>query len=142
MTGTQQQYPPAEGIATQMDQTQRFPTELRLSDRGARLRVTFEEGEQFTMSAQYLRVHSPSAEVRGHGPGQAVLQTGKENVVIAEIEPVGNYAVRLRFSDGHDTGLYSWKLLYDLGSNHDTYWARYQQRLAEAGEKDGNTDGD
>jgi DUF971 family protein len=115
-----------------MDEQPRFPTELRLSDSGRRLQVTFEDGERFTMSAEYLRVHSPSAEVRGHGPGQEVLQRGKESVAISRIEPVGNYAVRLVFDDGHDTGLYTWKILYDLGSNRDRYWARYRERLAQA----------
>lgn len=125
-----------------MDEQQRFPTELRLSEQGRRLTVTFEDGERFVMSAQYLRVHSPSAEVKGHGPGQEILQTGKENVAISRIEPIGNYAVRLVFDDGHDTGLYSWKLLYDLGSNMDEYWARYQQRLAQAGAGGREADGD
>jgi len=80
-----------------------------------------------------LRVYSPSAEVRGHGPGQNVLQVGKESVGINEIEPVGNYAVRLVFDDGHDTGIYSWDYLYDLGENRDKYWSDYLQALKDAG---------
>jgi DUF971 family protein len=123
-----------------MSQASHFPTELRLSDQGRRLRVTFDDGQQFAMSAEFLRVHSPSAEVRGHGPGQEVLQVGKENVRVLRIEPIGNYAVRLVFDDEHDSGLYSWKLLYDLGSHHDTYWARYQARLAEARDAKGSSD--
>ncbi len=123
-------------MSPRKDQPQRFPTELRLSKGGRELRVTFEDGEQYTMSAEYLRVHSPSAEVRGHGEGQETLQLGKENVAISRIEPIGNYAVRLVFDDGHDTGLYSWPLLYDLGANQDANWARYQQRVKEAGHGD------
>ena len=85
------------------------------------------------MSAEYLRVHSPSAEVQGHSPDQAVLQIGKENVKIEAIEPVGNYAVLLRFSDDHDTGIYAWDTLYDLGENQDYNWKNYITRLRDAG---------
>lgn len=85
------------------------------------------------LSCEYLRVYSPSAEVRGHGAGQEVLQVGKESVNITGIEPVGNYAVRLTFSDGHDTGLYSWDYLYDLAEHQDTLWQAYLERLAAAG---------
>ena len=87
----------------------------------------------FTLDAEFLRVHSPSAEVRGHGPGQAVLQVGKESVSIDRIEPVGNYALRLHFSDGHDTGLYSWDELFRLGSRRDELWSAYLAQLDEAG---------
>lgn len=97
------------------------------------LEVEFEDGAHFTLPCEYLRVYSPSAEVRGHGPGQEVLQTGKEEVTITAIEPVGNYAVRLSFSDGHHTGLYSWEVLYDLGVNRERNWRHYLERLAEAG---------
>jgi DUF971 family protein len=97
------------------------------------LEVHFDDGSQFHLPCEYLRVFSPSAEVRGHGPGQETLQVGKEEVTITAIEPVGNYAVRLVFSDGHSTGLYSWEVLYELGVHHEDNWRRYLQRLAEAG---------
>ena len=87
----------------------------------------------FNLDAEYLRVFSPSAETRGHGPGQEVLQVGKENVAITEVEPVGHYAVRLHFDDGHNTGLYSWRLLYELGEQYEQNWARYLERLQKAG---------
>lgn len=97
------------------------------------LEVSFEDGAHFQLPCEYLRVYSPSAEVRGHGPGQEVLQTGKERVNIDAIEPVGTYAVLFRFDDGHDTGIYSWDTLYDLGKNRAAYWRDYLQRLQEAG---------
>ncbi|MGD8711150.1 MAG: DUF971 domain-containing protein [Ectothiorhodospiraceae bacterium] len=113
--------------------TGRTPTEIRLH-RGSRLlEIHFDDGSRFELPAEYLRVYSPSAEVRGHGPGQAVLQTGKEEVNITGVEPVGQYAVKLVFDDGHDTGLYSWDLLYDLGANRDRYWQEYLQALEQAG---------
>lgn len=99
------------------------------------MEITFSTGERFRYSAEYLRVHSPSAEVRGHGPGQEVLQIGKENVSIDRIEPVGNYAVRLCFDDGHHTGLYSWEELWRLGRNKDELWRIYLERLEAAGHK-------
>ena len=109
------------------------PVELRY-DRTARiLRVRFDNEESFTYTAEYLRVHSPSAEVRGHGPGQEVLQVGKERVGIDAIEPVGNYAVRLCFDDGHATGLYSWEELHWLGTHHERLWTDYLERLRAAG---------
>ena len=92
-----------------------------------------DDGKAFRYSCEFLRVYSPSAEVRGHGPGQEVLQVGKQMVGIADIEPVGSYAVKLRFSDGHDTGLYSWDYLYDLGVKHDHYWNSYLARMQQAG---------
>jgi DUF971 family protein len=95
--------------------------------------VAFEDGAEFNFSFEYLRVHSPSAEVVGHGPGQETLQTGKENVAITAIDPVGHYAVRLVFDDGHDTGLYSWTYLHELGHNMEENWKRYLDRLAAAG---------
>jgi len=109
------------------------PTEIRLRRKSRRLELTFEDGATFTLPAEYLRVHSPSAEVRGHGPGQEVLQVGKEHVGITVIEPVGQYAIRIVFDDGHDTGLYSWDYLYDLGANEPARWQRYLDRLAAAG---------
>lgn len=95
------------------------------------LAVTFDDGSQFQLPFEYLRVHSPSAEVRGHGPGQEVLVRGKENVGVRAIEPVGQYAVRLMFDDGHGTGLYTWKYLYELGRDYAAKWAAYQARLRE-----------
>ena len=95
--------------------------------------MSFDDGETFDLPFEYLRVHSPSAEVRGHGPGQETLQTGKENVRITAIDPVGHYAVRLVFSDGHDTGLYTWACLRDLGENMHDNWQSYLDRLRAAG---------
>jgi len=109
------------------------PTEIRLRKRSRQLAVSFDDGSAFDYSFEYLRVHSPSAEVRGHGPGQETLQTGKENVVVTSVEPVGHYAVRLIFDDGHDSGLYSWSYLYELGRDMEANWARYLDRLAAAG---------
>src|ERR1700740_3142743 len=109
-------------------------TQIRLR-RTSRLlvEVTFADGSRFELPFEYLRVHSPSAEVKGHGPGQEVLVLGKENVGIAAIEPVGQYAVKLVFDDGHDTGLYTWKYLQELGRERAENWARYLARKARAG---------
>lgn len=109
------------------------PTEIKLHQESRILDVTFDDGQSFSMSCEYLRVHSPSADVKGHGPGQEVLQVNKEDVNITQIEPVGQYAVRLHFDDGHHTGLYSWDYLHELGSNYATYWQRYLERLQAAG---------
>ena len=109
------------------------PTEIRLRKSSKLLVVGFDDGTEFSFSFEYLRVHSPSAEVKGHGPGQEVLQTGKENVAITAIEPVGHYAVRLVFDDGHDSGLYSWSYLHELGSNMESNWQHYLDRLTAAG---------
>ena len=109
------------------------PTDIKLHQKSRMLDVTFDDGRHFELPCEYLRVYSPSAEVRGHGPGQEVLQTGKEHVNIDAIEPVGTYAVVLKFDDGHDTGIYSWDTLYDLGENKSAYWASYLRRLGEAG---------
>lgn len=109
------------------------PTDIKLHQASRILEISFEDGAHFKLPCEYLRVYSPSAEVRGHGPGQEVLQLGKENVNITAIEPVGNYAVRLDFTDGHHTGLYSWDVLYALGSNQEHNWQRYLERLVEAG---------
>lgn len=109
------------------------PVDIRLHQASRRLEISFDDGRSAMLSCEYLRVYSPSAEVRGHGAGQEVLQVGKESVNITGIEPVGNYAVRLTFSDGHDTGLYSWDYLYDLAEHQDTLWQAYLERLAAAG---------
>lgn len=111
------------------------PTEIKLHRASRILEIAFEDGKRFELPCEYLRVYSPSAEVRGHGPGQEVLQLGKENVNIEQIEPVGNYAVILHFDDGHNTGIYSWETLYELGDRQDKYWADYLARLDEAGYK-------
>ena len=111
------------------------PTDIRLHQRSRVLELVFEDGSHFELPCEYLRVYSPSAEGRGHGPGQEVLQVGKEDVNITAIEPVGHYAVRLVFDDGHDTGLYSWDLLYELGARYQDNWRRYLERLAAAGQQ-------
>lgn len=109
------------------------PTEIKLHQQSRVLDIAFSDGKVFQFSCEFLRVHSPSAEVSGHGPGQEVLQTGKKTVNIRKIEPVGNYAIQLNFTDGHNTGLYSWDLLYNYGLNQDKMWQRYLQRMEEAG---------
>jgi DUF971 family protein len=109
------------------------PTDIVLHQQSRILEIAFADGKVFKLPCELLRVYSPSAEVRGHGPGREVLQTGKREVGITAIEPVGNYAVRLVFSDGHDTGLYSWDYLYSLGAGQDTLWQQYLERLAKAG---------
>jgi DUF971 family protein len=111
------------------------PTEISLHKKSRILEITFADGEHFEFSCEFLRVHSPSAEVQGHGPGQGVLQLGKEDVVINRIDPVGSYAIQPAFDDGHDTGIYSWETLYDLGKNKDKYWQEYLQKLEAAGHK-------
>jgi DUF971 family protein len=108
------------------------PTEIKLRSRSRMLEVSFDDGRRFELPFEYLRVHSPSAEVKGHGPGQEVLVLGKENVGIRTVEPIGQYAVRLVFDDGHDTGLYTWAYLYELGSEHAAKWADYQERVRRA----------
>ena len=109
------------------------PTDIRLHQASRTLELTFDDGTHSSLSCEFLRVYSPSAEVRGHGKGQEVLQIGKEDVNIADIEPVGNYAVRLIFTDGHNTGLYSWDYLYDLARNYDALWQEYLEKLMKAG---------
>ena len=111
------------------------PTELKLHQKSRELEIVFDDGKQFRFSCELLRVYSPSAEVRGHGPGQEVLQVGKKNVDITAIEPVGTYAVKLVFSDGHNTGLYSWDFFHDLGIKQDSYWQTYLARMQQAGAK-------
>lgn len=109
------------------------PTDIRLHQASRKLEIVFDDGAHFHLSCEFLRVYSPSAEVRGHGAGQEVLQVGKEDVNIVNIEPVGQYAVKLSFSDGHSTGLYSWDYLYDLGARQAELWQTYLARLAAAG---------
>ena len=109
------------------------PTEIKLHQKSRVLEISFADGKNFRLSCEFLRVHSPSAEVRGHGHGQEVLQTGKKEVDIREIEPVGRYAIQPKFSDGHDTGIYSWDLLYDYGLRQDEMWKQYLARLEAAG---------
>ncbi|MBI5911186.1 MAG: DUF971 domain-containing protein [Betaproteobacteria bacterium] len=109
------------------------PTEIKLHQKSRQMEISFGDGKRFELSYEFLRVYSPSAEVRGHGPGQEVLQVGKKNVDITAIEPVGSYAVQPRFSDGHDSGLYSWDYLYELGLDRDQLWQQYLQRLQAAG---------
>jgi DUF971 family protein len=119
------------------------PTELKLKRRSRQLEVEFSDGCSFELSAEYLRVFSPSAEVTGHGAGERLLVCGKEHVNIERIEPVGRYAVRLIFDDGHATGLYTWPILYELGTEHESNWRRYLERLRSAGQsrKPAETDG-
>jgi DUF971 family protein len=115
-----------------MDRTTPRPTEITLHQESRVLDIAFDDGKRFSLPCEYLRVYSPSADVRGHGPGQEVLQKGKRLVNVAAIEPVGVYAVKLVFSDGHETGIYSWDYLYDLGVKREDNWNRYLARLAEA----------
>jgi len=109
------------------------PTEITLHQASRLVEIAFSDGAVFRLPCEFLRVNSPSAEVRGHGTGQEVLQVGKRDIQITAIEPVGSYAVRLVFSDGHDTGLYSWDYLYHLGKDQDRLWREYLERLARAG---------
>ena len=109
------------------------PTEIKLHQKSRQMEISFADGKTFELPYEFLRVYSPSAEVRGHGPGQETLQVGKREVTIAEIEAVGHYAIRPKFSDGHDTGIYSWDYLHDLGVRHDALWEQYLARLAVAG---------
>jgi DUF971 family protein len=109
------------------------PTDIRLYQKSRVLEIAFEDGARFTLPCEYLRVYSPSADVQGHSSGQQVLQRGKEEVAITNIEPVGNYAIRLVFDDGHATGLYTWTYLYELGAKQAQKWQAYLRRLDEAG---------
>lgn len=113
-----------------------IPTEIRLRTASRLLELRYSDGHFFELSFEFLRVYSPSAEVRGHGPGQEKLQLGKQDVQILSLEPVGSYAVQPRFSDGHDTGIYSWQYLYELGLNRDRLWAEYQAKVQAAGEQE------
>ncbi len=109
------------------------PTDIVLHNASKVLEIAFNNGSQFRLPFELLRVYSPSAEVQGHGPGQEVLQTGKRHVGILSLEPVGNYGVQPNFSDGHNSGIFSWDYLYQLGLNEQALWVQYQQRLQEAG---------
>lgn len=114
------------------------PTDIRLHQASRLLEIKFDDNMECMLSCEFLRVYSPSAEVRGHGHGQEVLQLGKEEVNITDIAPVGNYAIKLTFSDGHDTGLYSWDYLYELGRNYEALWLEYLGKLSAAGIKRNN----
>ena len=116
-----------------LDATTPLPTEIKLHQASRVLEIAFSDGRTFRLPYEFLRVYSPSAEVRGHGPGQETLQAGKRDVTISDVEPVGHYALRPTFSDGHNTGIYSWDYLHDLGVRHDELWKRYLDRLAAAG---------
>ena len=109
------------------------PTEITLHQQSRNLELSYEDGKQYSLPAEFLRVLSPSAEVRGHTPGSGKLQVGKENVAIKDIEPIGNYAIKIVFDDNHDSGIYDWDYLYDLGANYDDYWSDYLQQLKDAG---------
>ena len=109
------------------------PTEIKLHQQSRVMEIAFDDGRIFRLPYEYLRVFSPSAEVRGHGPGQEVLQVGKSKVEIRSLEPVGSYAVQPAFSDGHATGIYSWEYLYHLGEDQDRLWAEYLDKMAKAG---------
>ena len=111
------------------------PTEIKLHQVSRVLELTFEDGANFKLPTEYLRVYSPSAEVQGHGPGQEVLQVGKEDVGIDTIEPIGHYAIKLVFDDNHDSGIYSWEYLYELAVTYDDRWQHYLERLDQAGHK-------
>jgi DUF971 family protein len=113
--------------------TTRWPVELRLKRAEKLLEIAFDDGSHFHLPAEYLRVESPSAEVQGHGPGQKTLVPGRAHVGIMELEPVGNYAVRIKFDDLHDTGIYSWNYLYQLGVEHEKRWREYLDALAANG---------
>jgi DUF971 family protein len=116
-----------------LDKNTPIPTEIKLHQTSRMLEVAFNDGSLFTFPYEFLRVFSPSAEVRGHGHGQEVLQVGKQDVTITGVEPVGSYAIKPTFSDGHDSGLYSWDYLFEIGKNQDMLWSRYLQQLADAG---------
>ena len=108
------------------------PTQIQLHQKSRVLEISFESGESFKLSCEYLRVYSPSAEVMGHGPGEGILQLGKEDIAIVAVDPVGNYAVKLTYDDGHSSGIYTWDYLHELGVNHEKYWQHYLNRLEEA----------
>src|SRR3982074_3499901 len=109
------------------------PIEIRLHQKSRVMEISFSDGRGYRLPYEFLRVYSPSAEVRGHGPGQEVLQTGKRQIEIRALEPVGSYAVQPAFSDGHSTGIFSWDYLYELGENQETLWAEYLSKLEKAG---------
>ena len=109
------------------------PTSITVHQQSRTLQIAFSDGSEFRIPFELMRVYSPSAEVQGHGPGQEVLQTGKRDVDLTALQPVGNYAVQPTFSDGHDTGIFSWDYLFYLGSQQDDLWRKYESRLAAAG---------
>ena len=111
------------------------PTEIKLHQRSRVLELHFDDGLECNLTCEYLRVYSPSAEVRGHGPGQEVLQTGKEDVGIDQLTPSGNDAIKISFDDGHDSGIFTWSYLHELGINYEAYWQDYLDRLADAGQQ-------
>ena len=115
------------------DKASLAPTEIKLHQKSRVLELAFSDGSRFNLPCEFLRVYSPSAEVRGHGPGQEVLQVGKINAEITAIEPVGTYAINLAFADGHNSGIYSWDYLHELGTQQEAMWARYLERMKEAG---------
>lgn len=117
------------------DKDKPTPTLIELHQKSHVLEIAFSDGKHFSLPYEFLRVYSPSAEVRGHGPGQETLQVGKKNVEITAAEPVGTYAMQLVFSDGHDSGLYSWEYLHSMGINQDAMWQEYLQRMEQAGAK-------
>ena len=123
----------SSALFTTMTKNDPIPANINLHQKSRVLEIEYNDGSHFEFSCEFLRVYSPSADVRGHGPGQAVLQTGKENVSIKQVEPVGNYAIKLVFDDGHQTGIYSWAYLYDLGNNREQYWQEYLDALRNAG---------
>ncbi len=116
-----------------MERETPIPVEIKLHQKTRRLELSYGDGASFALDFEYLRVFTPSAEARGHGPGQETLQTGKRNVDITAVEPVGNYALRLVFSDGHDSGLYSWDILHNLAIHHDELWQEYLKQLEKQG---------
>ena len=117
------------------DKDKPTPTLIELHQKSRVLEIAFSDGKHFSLPYEFLRVYSPSAEVRGHGPGQETLQVGKKNVEISAAEPVGTYAMQLVFSDGHDSGLYSWEYLHSMGIKQDAMWQEYLQRMEQAGAK-------
>jgi DUF971 family protein len=116
-----------------MSDNKPHPISINLHQKSRVLEIEFDDGMKFELTCEYLRVFSPSADVKGHGPGQEVLQTGKEDINIKEVEPVGNYAIKLIFDDGHDTGLYTWDYLYELGQAQENNWIDYLAALKQAG---------
>jgi DUF971 family protein len=116
-----------------LDARSPIPTEIKLHQSSRLLELTFADGRNFRLSYEFLRVYSPSADVRGHGPGQETLQVGKRNVTITDVEAVGHYAIRPKFSDGHDTGIYSWEYLHELGERQEPMWQEYLERMRAAG---------
>lgn len=124
-----------------MSESKPQPVSINLHKKSRVLSIEFDDGKNFDLECEYLRVHSPSAEVMGHGPGQEILQTGKEAVNIENIEPVGHYAIKIYFDDGHDTGLFSWGYLYELGINKSGNWKAYLEALTRAGIKRDLQDG-